>query len=530
MERVRASRLRRAPGPRSSSSTRAAKPATSCRSRGTRRVRPRTPGRFPQEAKLGVYQVELRSGKQRGLASGTFRVEAFRVPHDDALVQPPKAPLVNPTEAQVDLLVAYLAGGGASFAPVKLRTQVQPRSVSSPDYPDFVFGGQDVQEGVTDRQAYSDVGCRGRGRGSRDTPRAAQPGKLTQVLPLQLDQNGTARATIDKLPRLAARRISSSRWSTRTRTARSSRSRRACRSGRRGSISGIRPRAGPRRRTGCGPGARARPRRASPPPNVEVAVDLFQRKIYSHRKRLIGGFYAYEDYSETKRDRRRLRGPHRTRSGLLFCELKPAAAGEVILVPAPATAPGTLPSRRARSTSSVPTAGGSSPATTTAWISSRRRSATSRARRARFQVRMPFREATVLVTVEREGVLEHHVVELAARSPVIEVPLKRQPRAQRLRLGAGGARAGRRRVPGPLRVSSGAVRTRSATGSARSTSVQVERDTRPTATGRPRQARVQARHGGDQGRLARRTSSRSKVTPERDDATRCARRRGSASQ
>ncbi|HSI17032.1 MAG TPA: alpha-2-macroglobulin family protein, partial [Sphingomonas sp.] len=42
---------------------------------------------------------------------------------------------------------------------------------------------------------------------------------------------------------------------------------------------------------------------------------------------------------------------------------------------------------------------------------------------ARFQVRMPFREATALVTVEREGVLSSFVVGLTGTDPVIEVPM-----------------------------------------------------------------------------------------------------------
>jgi alpha-2-macroglobulin len=42
---------------------------------------------------------------------------------------------------------------------------------------------------------------------------------------------------------------------------------------------------------------------------------------------------------------------------------------------------------------------------------------------AKFQVRMPFREASVLVTVEREGVLAQRVVALDGKSPVIEVPV-----------------------------------------------------------------------------------------------------------
>jgi hypothetical protein len=32
-----------------------------------------------------------------------------------------------------------------------------------------------------------------------------------------------------------------------------------------------------------------------------LKVDLYQSKTYSHRKRLVGGFYAYDHYTETKR-------------------------------------------------------------------------------------------------------------------------------------------------------------------------------------------------------------------------------------
>jgi hypothetical protein len=38
-----------------------------------------------------------------------------------------------------------------------------------------------------------------------------------------------------------------------------------------------------------------------PVPNAPVKVDLFERKTYTHRKRLVGGFYAYEHSTETKR-------------------------------------------------------------------------------------------------------------------------------------------------------------------------------------------------------------------------------------
>ncbi|HVM95914.1 MAG TPA: alpha-2-macroglobulin family protein, partial [Candidatus Acidoferrales bacterium] len=43
---------------------------------------------------------------------------------------------------------------------------------------------------------------------------------------------------------------------------------------------------------------------------------------------------------------------------------------------------------------------------------------------ARFQVRMPFREATALITSEREGVLDAWVTRLSGNDPIVEVPIK----------------------------------------------------------------------------------------------------------
>ena len=70
---------------------------------------------------------------------------------------------------------------------------MKARSVSSPGHEDFAFGAEDVQEGVADRQTNSDRDAGDEAEEARTRRRAAAAGKLTQVIPLQLDQNGTAR-------------------------------------------------------------------------------------------------------------------------------------------------------------------------------------------------------------------------------------------------------------------------------------------------------------------------------------------------
>ena len=62
--------------------------------------------------------------------------------------------------------------------------------------------------------------------------------------------------------------------------------------------------------------------------------------------------------------------------------------------------------------------------TATESTSCRKRRAYNPGDTAGFQVRMPFRSATVLVTVEREGVMEAYVKKVSGREPVISVPVK----------------------------------------------------------------------------------------------------------
>ena len=375
---------------------------------------------IPKDAKLGTYRV-LVDRRPYSLDSGAFRVEEFRVPTMKAVIQPPREPLVNPRQANVDLLLSYLSGGGAGNAPVKLRTQVQPRGLSYPDYPDFGFGGTDVKEGKEDRRSYADV--QSDDEEADATPSATQPGKLAQVLPLTLDAAGAARATLDKLPAITAPQdllvemeyqdangetLSASArvplWPAKINL-------------------GIRTEGWAAARNAVRFQVLALDLRGKPVANTEVNVDLYQRKFYSHRKRLIGGFYAYEDWSETTRLGAGCAGRTDAR-GLVVCSLKTAVSGEIIL--------------RARAGDG---AGNTAVASRSVYVVGADRQwfrlgdndridllpekkRYEPGEKARFQVRMPFADATALVTIEREGVIDRRIVRLSGREPVIEVPLK----------------------------------------------------------------------------------------------------------
>ncbi len=159
-----------------------------------------------------------------------------------------------------------------------------------------------------------------------------------------------------------------------------------------------------------------------PVAEAPVKVTLFQRSVISHRKRLVGGFYSYDHSTEIKRVGTFYDGKTGP-DGLLYCEGKSPVSGEVILV-----------------AESRDDAGNRTFANQSIWIAGKNewwfesenddrmdlipvKKRFEPGETASFQVRMPFREATALVTVEREGVMETWVRKLSGREPVVTVPV-----------------------------------------------------------------------------------------------------------
>ncbi len=397
---------------------------------------------IPQDAKLGTYQVTLESGREGiarkvwqrvrhgdelpSIVSGSFRVEAFRVPTMRAVLKPLQTPLVNAERLDLDVQLSYLAGGGASGAPVKLRGLVQPRPLNFPDYERFVFANGNVKEGIQ-RRASSGYFSRYEADESDEAGESAAaetPGaRLLATRSFELDQAGAARASFDKLPRVDAPHTIQTELQYQdangeTLTASTSVPLWPARV-----IVGLRADAWAATKDKLRFHALALDVDGKPRANVPIKLDLLQRQVYSHRKRLVGGFYAYEHYTEIKRLRDACDG-RTDAKGLLVCEFASPVAGNVIV--------------RARATDD---AGNHIYANQDVWVSGKdewwfdvsnddRMDVLPEKKRyepgdvAVFQVRMPFREATALVTVEREGVLESFVTKLSGKEPVVKVPLK----------------------------------------------------------------------------------------------------------
>jgi hypothetical protein len=130
--------------------------------------------KIPAEAKLGTYAVIVTDPAGRERRSGTFRVEAFRLPTMRGEVVPPDAELVAPGAVSFDLRLAYLSGGGSQQG-VKVRSQLRPRTIRFPGYDAFVFG---------------------------TAPAVRDPGRLLlDGAAVALGVDGTARTTVPGVPR-----------------------------------------------------------------------------------------------------------------------------------------------------------------------------------------------------------------------------------------------------------------------------------------------------------------------------------------
>jgi alpha-2-macroglobulin len=369
---------------------------------------------IPKEAKLGTYQVVFtRKGGQawrNQWTAGSFRVEEFRVPLMKGIVRLPAEPQVAVTEVPVDVSVQYLAGGSAADLPVRLRAQIQPGTFRAPDeFEHFTFGKGSVQQGIV-RQGISD---------EEQSP-AAKPA-VHQREDLTLDAAGAARTTITNLP--AAETLRDLRAELEFRDP----------NGEVQTVSSTVPLWPAQRLAGVKAEEWAGSKDSvqakvvvvdtarRPVPDAAVRVEVRQRKNYSHRKRLVGGFYAYENIEEIGPVLGTLCEGKTNAAGWFLCTGKPPTDGNLILV-----------------ASTTDDAGHVSTAHTDIWVSGSgdewfnvedsdridllpERPRYEPGDTARFQVRMPFREATALVTSEREGIRDTQVVRLSGKDPVVDV-------------------------------------------------------------------------------------------------------------
>jgi len=366
---------------------------------------------IPAAAALGEYSVDIgERGSSQRHDSGHFTVEEFRLPTIRARVEGPRTPQVAPTRVDLDLSLVYLSGGAVNKAPVKLRTLVQPRDLTIADYPKYSFTGEDIVPGIIRLDGADEPG----------TPTATR----ARIDPVTLSPNGTARIMIDKLipvtvPSTLVAEMDYDDANGEVATAK-------------GSVSldpasvriGIAKDGWIAKSDDVRLNLVALDLANKPVRGQKISVQLFSRETYSYRKRLIGGFYSYDNSRETKKLGGGCSGTTDDK-GMLGCKLDAGVSGEVIALATATDAQGHV----ARATQSLWLAGDDD-----WWFggdNGDRMDVVPEAPEyaaggtARLQVRMPFREATALVSVLRDGFIDSFVTTLSGKDAVVEVKLKR---------------------------------------------------------------------------------------------------------
>lgn len=361
----------------------------------------------PKGTPQGDYDLSLTIGKDEVSSNQSVRVDEYRLPTMRATVTGPKQALVRPKTVPVNLFVGYLSGGGAANLPVAVRTSFDQSTPSPKGWDGWSFGGIPLKEGVTPLDD--------------DNRDVAPPLPGVQLLALTLDKQGSGRTNI-AIPETARDGTTltvemdypDANGETLTASQRMVLNPAALQLG-------IRTDGWLMKKDDLRLKLVALDLDGKPVQGRSVSVKLYSREILSSRRRLVGGFYAYENNAKVTRLK-----PSCTvftdAKGLASCQLDPNVSGEVYAVATVRDGSG----NETRAVTSVWLAGGDW------WFGGdngdrmdvipeqKEYRATDT---ARFQVRMPFRSATALVTVEREGVLSSFVTQLSGKDPVVEVPL-----------------------------------------------------------------------------------------------------------
>ncbi|CAM3564362.1 alpha-2-macroglobulin family protein [Polaromonas hydrogenivorans] len=373
---------------------------------------------IPPAAKLGLYDVQLKGlratsdgNQEETLSSGQFRVEEFRLPVLAGRITPVnQQALVNVKAVPADVQVSYVAGGPAVNLPVRVSALVRGKTLSYGDYEEFSFSPPRAQR--TDNA-----------EGEEETSAAQDQRVIADKLPLTLDRNGAGKVTITGVPaakqaqellleasyadpngEVQTLRGVSTLWPA-------------------GVVAGIKTEGWASSSQKVKFQALALGLNGKPAAGIALDVKAVARIVTTSRKRMVGGFYTYDNKTDIKDLGSVCSGKSDAR-GLLLCEATLGEPGEVELVVTAKDKDGN--SIQAASSVYVTRQG-------ELWFGGENhdrmdllpeKKSYQPGETAVFQVRMPFRFATALVAIEREGIIETQVVQLNGQDPTVRLQVK----------------------------------------------------------------------------------------------------------
>jgi uncharacterized protein YfaS (alpha-2-macroglobulin family) len=382
-------------------------------------------GKFtiPKDATLGLYNIYLSNKGQlpkkedqendpfdwTAQETGHFVVSEYRLPLMKAVVKIQGEPLIRPAEVKSDLSASYLSGGPAKGLKVKLRASIEP-GFFEPDVPggsDYNFFSIPIKAGVNPSE-------------SHQTPEET----FLDVQNLTLNSDGGLLAKISKLPTInkvqqlaLEMEYSDPNGETKTTGAQVPLFPAAYAIGLRSDSWYAEP--GKAKVAGVIANILGKPQSG-----ISYTVEAFQTNYITHRKRLVGGFYSYDSKNEVTFLGKVCEGKS-DKLGQFQCEPKNLPAGSISLQAKTTDKKGH--STYAAVDLSVYEAG-----TDSWWVPSDsdridilpEKNRYEPGEKAKLVVRSPYPTATVLITTEREGILDAFVTEIRRDNPVVEVPLK----------------------------------------------------------------------------------------------------------
>jgi alpha-2-macroglobulin len=369
---------------------------------------------IPPAAKLGVYQVELKpvdEEKNRSFSSGQFRVEEFRLPVLEGRIRPvEKKALVNVKTVPTDVQINYVAGGGAVNLPVRVSALVRRKTLNYSDFEDFSFSAPRGK-------------AASRSEGEEEDTASQDQKVIADKMALTLDKNGAGKLTIVDVPAATQPRelLLEATYSDPNGEVQTIRSTNTLWPA--GVVAGIKTEGWVSSSQKIKFQALALDVSGKAAADISLEVKATARIVTTSRKRMVGGFYTYDNKTEIKDLGQVCSGKSDAR-GLLLCETKLGEAGEVELIVTAKDKDGNT--IQAASSVYVTKQG-------ELWFGGENhdrmdvlpeKKSYQPGDVAKFQVRMPFRFATALVAIEREGIIETQVVQLNGQDPTINLKIK----------------------------------------------------------------------------------------------------------
>jgi uncharacterized protein YfaS (alpha-2-macroglobulin family) len=381
---------------------------------------------IPADAKLGVYTVSL-ADAHASHRTATFRVEEFRLPVMTGRIVPPKAALIAPTDVALGVQIDYGNGGGAAGLPLRVSAQLRDVDVAAAmraeRFPGFRFAPPREPSDPNARSPFSEEYVDEDDESRSVDARDGRSQLVANKLPLMLDRNGAGQLTLTELPpTLRPRELlvqatyadPNGEIQTLSQTLPVWPA---------GLVLGLRTDSWVSVKQKVAAQALALDTSGKPVAGVAVTVRALAHRTSSTRRRLVGGFYAYDNRNADEDLGEVCSGVSDAR-GLVFCEAGLDSPGEVELI-AQARDDG---GRVAQAAASV-------------WVTRQgevwfggdnqdrmdvipEQRSYEAGQTAKLQVRSPFRHATALVAIERSGIVETRTVELDGRDPTIELPVK----------------------------------------------------------------------------------------------------------